>query len=88
MDSKKRFTLNFVIACVVLGALASAGTALGMIRITLWFLGNCGETADCRAAEWLIDYWWILFIPVCLAAAAALRLVHDRYLARMGPPRS
>lgn len=85
MDPSKRFTLIFVIACIVLGALACVGTALGMIRISLWYLGNCGETAQCQAAEWMIDYWWALFIPACLAAATVLRRVHDRRLARLGP---
>ena len=83
MDPRKKFTLMFIAGCVAIGIVACVATALGMIGLIGWYLGNCGSSATCSAASWMIDYWWLVFVPACLIAAVILRRVHDKSYARL-----
>ena len=83
MDKKKRFTLMFVAGCVAVGIAACIAITLGMIRLIWWYLANCGESTGCSAANWMIDYWWLIFMPACLVAAVGLRRLHDKRYARL-----
>jgi hypothetical protein len=66
------YVAGFILACVV--------TAFSMIRLSQWYLSNCWQdTPVCSTAEFLIFYWWLLFIPVVLTATF---LIHRIYLKR------
>ena len=86
MDKRRRFTLMFVAGCVAAGIVACIATTLAMLRLIYWYLGNCGASTACSVANWVIDYWWLLFVPASLVAAVILRRVHDKYYLRLGGP--
>ena len=65
-----RSNFLFISACVGIFVLACMATAFGMIRVIGWYLSNCGaRSPSCSAASWLIDYWWLLFVPGVMLAA-------------------
>lgn len=55
-------------------------TALGMIRVIHWTIGNCGDAPGCSAADGLISYWWALFVPAVLLVAYAFNRVYQARL--------
>jgi len=83
MDKKARFNLIFIGGGIGVFVLACLAAALGMIQVIRWYLSNCGTSATCSVADWLISYWWLLFVPGCLAGAFLLRRIYDRAYARL-----
>lgn len=85
MEKKKQLILKFIAAGAGLGIIACVATALGMIQMTFWYLAECGDSASCKTAGWLIDYWWALFVPAILVSALVLRRLYEAGVARLGP---
>lgn len=83
MDKRKKFTLMFIAGCTAAGIAACIAITLGMIRLIYWYLANCGESISCSTASWMIDYWWLAFVPACLVAAGVLRAIHDNRYERI-----
>ena len=83
MDRKRKFTFKFIAGCVAVAIAICVATASGMISLIHWYLSNCGESAACSASDWLISYWWTLFVPGCLAIAYLLRRLYDRRIERI-----
>ena len=79
MPSRRSFDLIFIGSCVALAILACAAIAWMLIETTRWYLNNCPASTNCASAKWMIDYWWLLFLPVCLLSAWALRKVYDNH---------
>jgi len=83
MDKRTRINLIFIGAGIALFILACIAAAFGMIWVIRWYLSNCGTSQNCSAADWLISYWWLLFVPACLAGAFLMRRSYDRAYARL-----
>lgn len=86
--NQQRFTLMFVSGCAVVAATACVAIALGLIGLINWTFLNCGTSTTCSAAMWVVNYWWALFIPVCVIAAVVLRRLHDGMRARLSNSKS
>ena len=77
MNAKNK-KIVFLVACSGLFLLACVATTQFMIRLILWYLDNCGSpSAQCTRVEWLISYWWAIFVPLTLIVAL---LAHKAYI--------
>ena len=69
----------FLSACILGFVLVCVATALAMIRVINWYLMNCEtSTFACSAADTMISYWWLVFVPATLLAAAGLHEFYER----------
>lgn len=60
----------FLVVCLLLPQLG--------IRLIDWYLGMCPGHARCGTAEWVIQYWWSLFVPLCLLVAWFAYWLYER----------
>lgn len=81
--SARHKTIVFLMACSGLFLLACVATSRFMIRLILWYLDNCGtQTAQCTRVEWLITYWWAIFVPLTLLGAFLAHKAHRKLVGR------
>lgn len=85
VDKKKRFTVVFVIVCIALAVAVCLATTAAMLFVIWWYISNCGNSPACSSADWLISYWWALFVPGCLIATFLLRKLYERRYALIEP---
>lgn len=83
MDKIKRFNVMFIGGCIGAAIAVCVATALGMIQLIRWNLSNCGSSPGCSASDWLISYWWLIFVSGALVVAWVLRRIYDRRYARL-----
>lgn len=76
----------FIAWSIVLAAIACGLVAVALVKVTEWYLLNCPGPVGCGPARWLIHYWWIVFLPVCLGCAWWLRRIYDRRQLLNRPP--
>lgn len=81
MNKNFRSNAVFIAICVAIFLLVCVASTYSMIWVIGWYLSNCSEAATntCSAANWLISYWWLLFIPGILAATF---FVHRSFVKR------
>jgi hypothetical protein len=82
MTHKQVLLIKFLTASLSAFGLLCAASAWATLRVIGWAIRNCGEGFWCRTASWWIDFWWLPFIVVVLAATVWLRRLFDRMAAR------
>jgi H+/Cl- antiporter ClcA len=78
MNQQKRLLVHFILASTLGFVAACAATTFSMLRLIRWYLRNCGTAPACKMADWMIDFWWLPFIAVTMAATVCLRVLYDR----------
>ena len=61
------------LAFLVLGGLC----ALGRWYLIVWYLGHCGQSTACTAADVAANYWWAVFLAFALAIAWPLNHLYQ-----------
>ena len=54
--------------------------AAGRWYLASWYLGHCGQSAACTAADAATDYWWVALVGLTVAIAWP---INRRYQARL-----
>jgi hypothetical protein len=74
--------LAYVIACVLLFLAGCYAVFYFNLRVVDWWFGMCPGDPACPRAEWLIQYWWGLFVPLWLLLAALAYGLYRRLFGR------
>lgn len=83
MTPKSRLATQYVIASLVIFTAISALSAQLMIRLISWYLSNCGTDLSCQSAGWLIDYWWLIYVPIIVGFGGFMGTRYLRRLSRL-----
>ena len=79
MERKVRRKLVFIVGSVGAFTLACVASAFSMIWVIGWYMSNCAvASSGCKVALWLIDFWWLLFVPAILLAAMLIHRLYTR----------
>jgi hypothetical protein len=74
--------LAFIVAGAGVFLAACYAVFLFNLRVVDWWFGMCPGDPACARAEWLIRYWWALFVPLCLLLAALAYALYRRLFGR------
>ena len=53
------------LAFLILAGLCAAGRWY----LASWYLGHCGQSAECKAAHAATAYWWVALVGLAVAVA-------------------
>ena len=73
---------DILFSCLALAVFVifTAACAAGRWYLAMWYLGHCGLSAACSAADAAIDYWWLVLLVLLLGAAWRLNRAYQARL--------
>lgn len=80
MKNIQREDVLFATLGTISFSLVAALCAAGRWYLAQWYLGHCGQSVACTAADAATDYWWVALVGLALAVA---RPINRSYQARL-----